>query len=164
MEAGGQFHRFVAVRHPDGKFCGQAFEKPGAVLDFHVGMAVLALVGGAHLAAERVHHELQSVADAEHRQAQLKHARIRRRRVGVIHRRRPAGKNDAHRRVAANFFQRGSAGKHHRKDILFTDAARDELGILRPEIEDDDGLVSTDEFLRLRSACKGAAVGASLQF
>jgi hypothetical protein len=23
---------------------------------------------------------------------------------------------------------------------LFTDAARDELGILRPEIEDDDGL------------------------
>ena len=27
VEAGGQFYRFVAVRHPDGKFCGEAFEK-----------------------------------------------------------------------------------------------------------------------------------------
>ena len=140
VEAGGKFHCFVAVRHPDGKFCGQAFEETGAVLDFDLGMTVLALVGGAHLAAQRVHHELESVADAKHGQAQLEHARIGGRRVGVIHRRGPAGKNDACRRVAANFFQRGGAGKHDGKDILFTDAARDELGILRAEIEDDDGL------------------------
>ncbi len=72
VEAGGQFYRFIAVRHPDGKFCGEAFEKTRAVLDFDVGMAVLAFVGGAHFAAESVHHELQSVADAQHGQAQLR--------------------------------------------------------------------------------------------
>ena len=42
--------------------------------------------------------------------------------------------------VAANFFPCGRAREHHREDILFTDAARDELRILRPEIEDYDGL------------------------
>ncbi len=35
-------------------------------LDF--GVPVLALFGGAHLAAQLVHHELQAVADAEHGQ------------------------------------------------------------------------------------------------
>ena len=103
-------------------------------------MAVLALVGSTHFSAERVHHELQSIADAEHGQAQLEHARVRGRSVGVIHRRGAAGKNDAYRGVAANLFQAGGARQHYRKDILFTDAARDELRILRPEVEDYDGL------------------------
>ena len=86
MKPGGQFYRFVAVRHPDGKSRGEAFEKTRAVLDLHVGVTVLALVGGPHFTAQGVNHELQSVADAQHRQAQLEDARVGGRRVGVIDR------------------------------------------------------------------------------
>ena len=106
MEAGGQFYRLVAVGHPDRKFCREAVEEAAAIFDFDIGMAVLALVGGAYFSAESVHHELQSVADAEHGQAQLKHSGIGGRSVGVVDRRRAAGKNDSDWGVAFNFFER----------------------------------------------------------
>jgi len=38
-----------------------------------------------------------------------------------------------HRRVAADLIKACGAGKHHGKNILFTDAARDELRILRAQ-------------------------------
>ncbi len=60
-----------------------------------------------HLAAERVHHELQSVADAKHRHAQLEHARIGGRRVFVIDRPRRARENDA-RRARGSSLRRAS--------------------------------------------------------
>ena len=103
-------------------------------------MAVLALVGGADFSAEGVHHELQSVADAEYGQAQLKDFGVRGWSVGVVDRRWASGKNDSDRGVALNFFDAGCARQNYRKNILFANAARDELGILRAEVEDDDGL------------------------
>ena len=60
-----------------------------------LGVAVLALVGGAHLAAQLVDHELQAVADAQHRQSEMQHALVRRRRVGVVDGGRPARQDDA---------------------------------------------------------------------
>ena len=43
-------------------------------------------------------------------------------------------------RVALDFIELGRAGQHDGKNILFADAARDELRILRAKVEDDDGL------------------------
>ena len=88
-------------------------------------MAVLALGGRPNFAAERVHHELQPIANAEHRQPELKHPLVGQRRVFVIHRRRPARQNNSYRRIAADFFQAGVKGKYHRENFEFTDAARD---------------------------------------
>ena len=156
VEAGGKLYRFIAVRHPDRKLSGQALKQTRAVLDFDVGVSILALVGGANFSAQGVHHELKPVTDAEHGYAQFEHAWVRGRRVGVIHRGRAAGKNDADRGIAANFFQAGGAGEHHRKDVLFADAARDELGILRAKVEDDDGLGFHGRVSQIGGACKGA--------
>ena len=39
-----------------------------------------------------------------------------------------------------NFAQRRRAGQHHGEDILLADAARNQLRILRPEVQDDDCL------------------------
>ncbi len=103
-------------------------------------MAVLALVRGLHLAAERVHHELQSIADAQHRQPHAEDARVHGGRVFVIDRRRPTGQDDADRRVAANFIQAGGTGQDNGKDVLFADAARNQLRILRSEVEDNNRL------------------------
>jgi hypothetical protein len=87
-----------------------------------------------------VHHELQTVADAEHRQTEFKQARIGRRRVFVIHRPRRSRQNDPGGCVALQLIELRSARQHDGKYILFADAARDQLRILRAEIEDDDRL------------------------
>src|ERR1700719_3363191 len=108
------------------------------MLNFNLSVAVLALSGGANFAAERVDHELQSVADTEHGDAEIEDALIRERRVFVVHRRRATRENDSYWRVAANFFQAGIEGKYDREDFLFADAAGDELRILRAEVEDYD--------------------------
>ena len=111
-----------------------------AAQQFDLGVAVLALVGGAHLAAQLVHHELQAVADAQHRQSEMQDALVGRRRIGVIHGRRPARQHNARGRVALDFVERGGAGQDDGEDVLFADAARDELRILRAKVEDDDRL------------------------
>ena|SRR5438067_6413228 len=87
-----------------------------------------------------MHHELKSVADSEHGQAPLENTGVCGRSVGVIDRARAPRKNYAHGRVAANLFQTGSTRQYHGKNVLFADAARDELRILSAEIKDDDGL------------------------
>jgi hypothetical protein len=53
LEAGRQFESFVAVRHPDGKFSGQALEEDRVGDDFDLGVTVLAFVGGTNLATGR---------------------------------------------------------------------------------------------------------------
>ena len=104
-------------------------------------MAVLALVRRTHFSAEGVHHELQSVADAEHGQAQLEDARVGGGRVFVVDRPRGSREHDADGRVAFDLVELGRAGEDDGKNILFTNAARDELRVLRAKVEDDDGLV-----------------------
>ena len=136
-----QFFGRVAMRHPDREQFGQSLKKLRVgFLDLDFGVAILALSGGTHFAAERVHHELQSVADAEHGDAKIEDSLVGQRRVFVVHRRRPARKNDPHRRVAANLFQAGVERQNDREDFLFADAARDQLRILRAKVEDNDGL------------------------
>ncbi len=132
---------FVAVAHPH----LDRRRQPGkqlrcAVFNLDFGMTVLALRRRAHLAAQVMHDEVQPVANAERRHAHRQHARVGIRRVGIVHRRRPARKNQADRLVGFDFAQRRSAGQHHGKNILLADAARNQLRILRSEIEDDDGL------------------------
>jgi hypothetical protein len=136
-----QFFRRVAMRHPDREQLGQSLKKLRVkFLDLNFRVSILAFRGRPHLAAERVHHELQSVADAEHRDAEIEDTLVGQRRIFVVHRRRPARQNDSHRRVAANFFQAGVEGQDDRENFLFADAARNQLRILRPEVEDNDGL------------------------
>ncbi len=103
-------------------------------------MSVLALVAGADLAAEFLRHEVQAVTDAQDRHAQMQYLFIRGRGVGVVDGRWASRQDDAGGRVLLDFFQRSGTGKDDGEDVLFTDAARDELCILRAEVEDDDRL------------------------
>ncbi len=103
-------------------------------------MSILAFLRRTDFSPERVHHELQSVADAEHRHAQLQHFFIGMGRAFVIHRGRSARQDNPYRRVAADFLQAGIKRENNRKHFVFADAARDQLRILRSEVEDNDGL------------------------
>ena len=87
-----------------------------------------------------MNHELQSIADAEHRHAQFEHARVGRRSVLVIHRPRRSRKNDPDGGIAFDLVKFSRARQHDREHILFADAARDELGVLRAKVENNNAL------------------------
>ena len=141
LEARRKFFGFVAVRHPDVQRAAEALEQRAVVAQqFDVGVSVLALVAGADFAAQLVGH-----VDAARSRCPAPAGRDAaparpRGRVGVIDRRRASGEDDAGGRIALDFFQRGGAGEDDGEDVLFADAARDELGVLRAEVEDDDRL------------------------
>ena len=139
LEALRQLQRFIAMRHPDAHLGGQCLKQRRVVAEAHLGVAVFALYARAHFAAEFVGNELQAVADAEHGHAERKHALVGRRRIGVVNRAWTAGKNDADRVIVLDFRQGGGTGQNGGENILLADAARNQLGILRAEIEDDDG-------------------------
>ena len=95
--------------------------------------------------------KLQSVADAEHGHCHVKNARIGGRSVTVIDRTRAAGKNDPDGRITLNLIERCRARQYYGENFQFADAPGDELRILRAEIEDDNGLMSS--FLRCFGGC-----------
>ncbi len=141
LEAGGELQSFIAVRHPNRYRTFQALEELRvAAQQLHLRMAVLALVGRPHFAAQLVDHELQAVTDAKHGQPQVQHLLVGGRGVGIIDGRRPPRQNDARGTIALDFFELGGAGKDDGEDVLFADAAGNELRILRAEVEDDDRL------------------------
>ena len=95
--------------------------------------------GGLDLAAEVVGDELQPVADAEDGHAQREDGRVGCGRVGVVDRGWAAGEDDAERVESADLLERRRAGQDDGEDVELADAARDELRVLRAEVEDDDG-------------------------
>jgi hypothetical protein len=82
--------------------------------------------------------ELQAVADAERGQAEFEDGGVGGRRVGVVDRAGSSGEDETEGLLGANLFDGCSAGKDDGEDVLLADAARDELGVLRTEVEDDD--------------------------
>src|SRR5450755_1848159 len=104
-------------------------------------MTVFALFSRMHLASEGMHHVLQAIANAENRNSQIEYALIGDGSVFVVHRRRAPRKNDAHGRVTVNLRERGVTREDYGENILFADAARNQLRILSAKVEDNDGLV-----------------------
>ena len=103
-------------------------------------MAVFAMGAAGNVAAEHLAHELDAVADTEHGQAQLEHAWMWVRRTLRLHAVRTAGEDNAHDAVGAKGLGRDAEGIDARVDVTLADAARDDLGQLRTEIENGDGL------------------------
>ena len=101
--------------------------------------AVLALTGRGHLSAERLRHQLVPVADAEHGYPEVEHARIQARRALLVHRRRAARQDDAGGTHPAELADREVVRDDLGVDVALADPARDQLRVLRPEVDDQDG-------------------------
>ena len=141
VEAGGEGFGLVAVAHPDVEGAGQAAEERrfgDRTVDF--GVAVLARGGGFDVAAEVVDDELQAVADAEDGDAEGEERGVGGGGVGVVDGAGAAGEDDAAGRERADLVEGRGAGKDDGEDVELADAAGDELGVLRAEVEDDDCL------------------------
>ena len=109
------------------------------LFDPDVAAAEFAVMAAFDLAAELLGHRHLAVADAEHRHARVEHRLRRARRAGLHHAGGAAGEDDRLRLVRG---ERGF-GFVERHDLAidagFAHAARDELGHLRAEIDDEDG-------------------------
>jgi hypothetical protein len=118
-----------------------AFEQPRMAMRPNLGVAELARVPALDLAAELLRHGLHAVTDAEHRHTEIEHRG--RRAVGRLF----VGGHVAARQHDPLRSQRSQqafvdVGRVDLAiDIRLADAARDQLRHLRPEIEDDDGVV-----------------------
>src|SRR5262245_12235468 len=106
---------------------------------FDLRATVLALVRRLHPPVEKVGGELHAVTDAENGNAEIEDlARTGRRRLGV-YRLRAAGKDDCLRREIADLVHGEIARMDDRVDFLVANPPRDELRVLRSEVENDDG-------------------------
>jgi hypothetical protein len=143
-ETRGQRGDAVAVAHPHGialALAPDALEQRRVLGHQHLGTAELAMVPALDHAAELLRHRLLAVADAEDRHAGRVDAGRRQRRVLVEHRGRAAREDHTlrpHRREClCRLLERHDLAI----DLLLAHAARDELGDLRAEIDDENLVV-----------------------
>ena len=109
-----------------------------AVLDAERAFAVFALLARLDLPAEILGQELQAVANAQHRDAQLEDGAVRQRRVLGIDAGRAARQDEALGVQPGDFPRRRVVAQDDRIDVALADAPRDDLRVLRAEIQDDD--------------------------
>src|SRR5450756_2542138 len=102
------------------------------------GATELAEPSARDRAAEGSRHRLEAVADPEHRHPRDEQRRVHRWRTIGVHAGRPTGQDDRGRVLR----QHPLDGPRVRHDLgvdpRLTDAARDQLGVLRAEVDDED--------------------------
>jgi hypothetical protein len=147
LEAGRKRGDAVAVGHPhvERLALGEAMEDAFGPLDDDSSVAVLALLRGLDLAAELVGDELQAVADAEHRDAEVENALVDAGRALAVHARGAAREDDGARVHGGELLEGEGARVDLAVDALLPDAPRDELRVLGAEVEDEDELAGRHE-------------------
>ena len=85
-----------------------------------------------------VRHQLHSVANSQNRNPQGKNLRIRMRRALVVNAGRSARENNAFRAERGGFLRRNVKLDDLRINLALANPARDDLRVLRTEIEDQD--------------------------
>ena len=136
LEALGYRRHAVAVAHPDDELVGKPLEELVPRLDGHLGLAVLALLARLDLPAELLAHELHSVAHAEDRDAEVEDRAVDSGRTLLEDAVWPAGEDHALRRASADILRLDGERDDFGVDMLFADAPRDELRVLRAVVED----------------------------
>ena len=134
-EIGRRLRHLIAVAHPHVDLAGHAGEQFVGLRDAASRPAVLARRRPLDRAAQRLAGQVQAVADAQHRQAEAEDVRVALRRPRLVHARRPAGENQPLGGQLANPLGRDVVSHDFAVDVLLPHPPRDQLGILRPEIE-----------------------------
>ena len=133
----------VSVRHPDDRRSAFAdsLEEIAAVVDREIRTAILSMLGFGHLSAREMCHQLHPVTNAENGNPLVEEILGHRRRFLLVHAGRAARQHDALRTIGQNGRQGSGAGQNLRVDVGFANAACNQLGVLRPEVEDQDSIV-----------------------
>ena len=136
LKAGRKSFHTVAVRHPHRIFTPR---HEGVIhIHAHFGVAVFAFTAGGYLAAQVMGQQLHTVADTQHGQAGIQHIIRQGGRALFIYRVWPARQDITLGVQRQDFFRRGIPVKQLAIHLQFAHAARDQLGILRPIIQDNN--------------------------
>src|SRR4051794_19313357 len=87
--------------------------------------------------------KLESIADAKHGHSLLEDTRVSGRSIRVINGTRAPGKNDSNGGITLNLIERCRAWQYYGENFEFADPPGDELRVLRTEIKDNYGLMSS---------------------
>ena len=140
-EARRQLGHAVAMAHPDGGLhprLPDAVEQRRRARDLERGAAELAGVAAFDLAAQLRHHGLLAIADAEHGHARVEDRLRRPRRARLMHAGRTARQDDG---LGQDGLERGFGpveGHDLGIDARLAHPPRDQLRVLRAEIDDED--------------------------
>ena len=125
--------------HPNLNFAGKPLEKIAFSGDFQHGLAIFAGPAASDLSSEGMDHQLKSVADAENGNSQLEDGRIAFGGVFGIDARGTAGKDDPARILLADLRRRRGVGHDFTVDVALPDTPGDQLAVLRPEVQYNNG-------------------------
>ena len=117
---------------------GEIGEQQRRTLDVQLGAAVLALPGLRDLAAEIARDELRAVTDAEDGNARVVDRGVDVGRAGDVHRRRATREDDRLRVAGEHLRDRHRARDDLAVDVHLAHPPRDQLRVLRPEVDDED--------------------------
>jgi hypothetical protein len=146
LEAGRHVQHLVAVAHPHlehavalvGDEVGDAVQQGRVAARAHLGVTEFAQQAVLDLAAELGRHRLHAVANAQHGHSEFEHG-LRRARGVAFERGAVAARQDhAGGTVVAHELVGHVVGKHFGEHTGVAHAARDELGDLGAEIENED--------------------------
>ena len=146
LETVRRFDDGVAVTHPRGlrvRLAAQelaAATHPAGGRQSHLGRAVLARAGRGDLAAELLRHDLEAVADAEGRDPELEHTTVELGRALLVDARRAATQHDARGVLGGDLGSRDRVRHDLAVDAGLAHAARDQLGVLGAEVDDEHGM------------------------
>ena len=163
----GHVTQLVAVAHPDLDVVLKALEQlvdmAAVLLKLEVCVAVLPLLAGCDtcVLSKVPGHLLQSVANSENGHAEVENGVVDVRCALLVDRVRPAGQDDA-LGCEVEVGQLGGAWQHLRVDIEFAQTSSDQVRVLGPKVEHQDGvegLVRGDRVLDGgRHDCRGIEV------
>lgn len=161
-----QPHHLIPVAHPHRLALPDLplpVQRRGAGGYLHLHLPVLLLLAGLDGAAEGLHEELHPVADAEDVGAraggELEEPLGERGRPRGVYGVGPPGEDDGAGAEARERGERRRAGDAEGEDPQLADAAGDEVGVLRAEVEDEDQVLAEAGGGRERGSGGGAHGG-----
>ena len=147
LEAGSRLLDVVIVAHPaDGRRL-HIGEQLALGVHKHLGLAVLTLGSAADMTAQQVHHQLAAVADAQHRHAPAEDLGVDGGRILQINAVGAAGEDNALGILGLDDRKIGFIGIDLAVDIIFSDAAGNQLIVLSAKVQHDDSFMLHDVFL-----------------
>ena len=143
------------MAHPYSGIVVHLFEQVGKFFQHQLGSAEFAMRGRVNPAAQQVGDELHAIADPENGSSQLKQFSVTKEGVFFQNACRSAGENNAFCIKSYDFIKRQSARVDFAKDLAFPHFTGDVLGVLRPEIKNEN-------FLLVKGVCGHGNAGVRL--
>ena len=134
----GVGHR-VRVTHPDGFLGREVLEQHPPSKELHGRAAVLAQAGWFDPSTQRLGHRLLPVADAQHRSAEVEQTGVDCRSPRLIDRCGAARQDQTGRAARLQLCERCVERNDLGVDVALANSPRDQLGILRAEVDHQHG-------------------------